>query len=255
METEIKTDQKPKVIGASPTGANDRESASRAVREMFTSIAHRYDLLNHVLSLNTDRYWWWRASRTFRQILVRSDSRILDLCCGTGDMTFALSRRSGGRAAEIIGADFSHAMLQRAVVKSQGTKLRWVEADALQLPLPGDHFDLVTSAFGFRNLADYNAGLCEIYRVLRNNGEIGILDFGEPRGLLGKLYRFYFRSVLPKIGTLISGVRGPYAYLPASVARFPAPEEMLERMRQAGFRDVSWTPYTFGIAGLYRGRK
>ncbi len=253
MDIEVKSEKH--VIGAAPVGATDQESASRAVREMFTSIAHRYDLLNHVLSFNTDRYWWWRASRTFRQILQRNDSRVLDLCCGTGDMTFALRRRAGKASPTIMGADFSHAMLQRAVIKSQGTSLRWVEADALKLPLPSDHFDLVTSAFGFRNLADYDGGLREIYRVLRANGETGILDFGEPKGLLGRFYQFYFRYVLPKIGTMISGVRGPYAYLPASVARFPEPQEMLERMKRAGFRDVSWTPYTFGIAGLYRGKK
>jgi demethylmenaquinone methyltransferase/2-methoxy-6-polyprenyl-1,4-benzoquinol methylase len=146
-------------------------------------------------------------------------------------------------------------MLVRASQKSHGTPLRWLEADALSLPLPDAHFDLVTSAFGFRNLADYDAGLREIYRVLRAEGEIGILDFGEPKGLLGRFYRFYFRHVLPKIGTLVSGVSGPYAYLPASVARFPSPNEMLERMKRTGFREVSWTPYTFGIAGLYRGKK
>jgi demethylmenaquinone methyltransferase/2-methoxy-6-polyprenyl-1,4-benzoquinol methylase len=243
------------VIGAAPAGATDRESASRAVREMFSSIAPRYDLLNHVLSMNIDRLWWWRAARTFRHILTRNDARVLDLCCGTGDMTFALKKRTAGANPQIMGADFSHAMVQRAAGKSRGTALQWVEADALNLPLPSERFDLVTSAFGFRNLADYNAGLREIFRVLCANGEVGILDFGEPKGLLGKLYRFYFRHVLPKIGTMISGVRGPYAYLPASVARFPEPEEMLERMKQAGFRAVSWTPYSFGIAGLYRGKK
>lgn len=253
MNTEVKIDRQ--VIGAAPLGATDRDSASRAVREMFTSIAHRYDLLNHVLSFNTDRYWWWRASRSFRHILQQSDVRVLDLCCGTGDMTFALRRRAGKAKPQIMGADFSHAMLQRAMAKSQGTSLRWMEADALNLPLSGGQFDLVTSAFGFRNLADYDAGLREIYRVLRANGEIGILDFGEPKGMLGRFYRFYFQHVLPKIGTLISGVRGPYAYLPASVARFPEPQEMLERMKRAGFKEVSWTPYTFGIAGLYRGKK
>jgi len=253
MGASAKTENR--VIGAAPVGATDRESASKAVREMFTSIAPRYDLLNHVLSFNTDRYWWWRASRTFGHILRRNDARVLDLCCGTGDMTFALRKRTGESSPQIMGADFSHAMLQRAVVKSKGTSLRWVEADALNLPLPGDQFDLVTSAFGFRNLADYDAGLNEIYRVMRANGEIGILDFGEPKGLMGKLYRFYFRHVLPKIGTMISGVRGPYAYLPASVARFPEPHEMLERMKRVGFREVSWTPYTFGIAGLYKGKK
>jgi demethylmenaquinone methyltransferase/2-methoxy-6-polyprenyl-1,4-benzoquinol methylase len=145
-------------------------------------------------------------------------------------------------------------MLTRADQKSAGTTLRWVEADALNLPFVAKSFNLVTSAFGFRNLANYDAGLREIARVLRPGGECGILDFGEPDGVIGKLYRFYFRIVLPKVGTLISGVKGPYAYLPASVARFPEPSEMLERMQRAGFRDVSWTPYTFGIAGLYRGK-
>jgi demethylmenaquinone methyltransferase / 2-methoxy-6-polyprenyl-1,4-benzoquinol methylase len=244
-----------RIVGATPQGAADRDAAARAVREMFTSIAPRYDLLNHVLSFNIDRLWWWRAARSFNPILNRPGTRILDLCCGTGDMTFALRRRSGRGAAQIIGADFSHAMLQRAAVKGRATQLHWVEADALRLPFGDARFDLVSSAFGFRNLADYDAGLREIVRVLAPGGEAGILDFGEPRGLMGKLYRVYFKSVLPAVGTVISGVRGPYKYLPASVERFPAPEEMLERMRQAGFREASWTPYTFGIAGLYRGKK
>ncbi len=243
-----------RVVGAAPVGARDTESAGKAVREMFTSIAPRYDLVNHVLSLNTDRFWWWRAARTFDSILKRPDARVLDLCCGTGDMTFALQRRSGS-GAQIIGADFSHAMLQRATVKGKNTKLKWIEADALQLPFPDAHFDLITAAFGFRNLADYDAGLREMVRVLRPGGECGILDFGEPSGLLGKLYRVYFKRVLPAVGTVISGVQGPYKYLPASVERFPPPDEMLDRIRQAGFREASWTPYTFGVAGLYRGGK
>ena len=243
------------IVGAAPEGAVDRNSAAKAVQEMFTSIAPRYDLLNHVLSFNIDRLWWWRAARSFDSILRRPDARGLDLCCGTGDMTFALNRRTGSAGAQILGADFSHAMLQRAIVKGKGTRLRWVEADALSLPFPNSSFDLITAAFGFRNLADYDAGLREIVRLLRPNGECGILDFGEPRGLLGKLYRVYFKKILPKIGTVISGVRGPYAYLPASVERFPSPEEMLQRMHEAGFGEASWTPYTFGIAGLYRGVK
>ena len=222
---------------------------------MFTSIAPRYDLLNHLLSFNVDRLWWWRASRTFATILSRPDARVLDLCCGTGDMTFALERCAQNSGAKILGADFSHAMLQRAAQKFANHSLRWIEADALNLPFPVAHFDLVTSAFGFRNLADYDAGLREILRVLRPGGECGILDFGEPKGVLGSLYKTYFKRVLPAVGTLISGVRGPYAYLPASVERFPSPEEMLERMSRAGFREVSWTSYTFGVAGLYRGVK
>jgi demethylmenaquinone methyltransferase/2-methoxy-6-polyprenyl-1,4-benzoquinol methylase len=260
------------VVGAAPEGASDPRSAARAVREMFTAIAPRYDLLNHLLSFNIDRMWWSRTARTFHNILARPDARILDLCCGTGDMTFALRRQAGkskGPATQILGADFSHAMLQRATAKSseatngsgredssqRGPWPGWIEADALNLPLPGNHFDLVTSAFGFRNLADYDAGLREIVRVLRPGGECGILDFGEPRGMMGALYRIYFKQVLPRVGTLISGVRGPYAYLPASVERFPPRQEMLARMKRAGFTEATWTPYTFGIAGLYRGKK
>ncbi len=251
-------ENKPTVIGAAPEGSSDQSSAARAVRDMFTSIAPRYDLLNHVLSFNVDRMWWRRTARAFQHILSRPDARILDLCCGTGDMAFALRRQAGNSRSRIVGADFSHAMLQRATAKSSSAPESapdWIEADALNLPFPAAHFDLVTSAFGFRNLADYDAGLREISRVLRPGGECGILDFGEPKGLLGAAYRLYFKQVLPRVGTVISGVRGPYAYLPASVERFPAPEEMLVRMRKAGFTDVSWSPYTFGVAGLYHGKK
>jgi demethylmenaquinone methyltransferase/2-methoxy-6-polyprenyl-1,4-benzoquinol methylase len=250
----IKVEEPSKVFGAAPAGARDPQSAARAVRSMFTAIAPRYDLLNHVLSMNVDRWWWRRASRTFTNLLQRSDVRVLDLCCGTGDMTAALKREACD-SATITGADFSDAMLERASGKFQNTSLRWVEADALNLPFANGQFDLVTSAFGFRNLADYDAGLREIFRVLGDGGVCGILDFGEPNGLIGQGYRFYFKRVLPVVGTLISGVKGPYAYLPASVQRFPTPEEMLDRMQRAGFREVSWTPYTFGIAGLYRGCK
>jgi demethylmenaquinone methyltransferase/2-methoxy-6-polyprenyl-1,4-benzoquinol methylase len=251
------------VVGAAPEGASDARSAAHAVREMFTSIAPRYDLLNHVLSFNIDRLWWRRTAHCFAQILAQPDSRVLDLCCGTGDMTFALSKEAGKYAPQVLGADFSHAMLQRAQSKSldrlsrngKSASPHWIEADALCLPFPDRHFSLVTSAFGFRNLADYDAGLREIARVLRPGGECGILDFSEPKGVIGHFYRLYFRQVLPRVGTMLSGVRGPYAYLPNSVERFPEPQEMLDRMRRTGFHDVSWTPYTFGIAGLYRGRK
>src|SRR6266478_1058734 len=140
-----------RIVGATPAGARDRDSAAVAVREMFTSIAPRYDLLNHVLSFNIDRLWWWRTARKFDAILKRPDARVLDLCCGTGDMTFALRRRAGSGAPQILGADFSHAMLQRAAAKGRGTKRRspqWIEADALRLPFPDGDFNLVTSAFG-----------------------------------------------------------------------------------------------------------
>jgi demethylmenaquinone methyltransferase/2-methoxy-6-polyprenyl-1,4-benzoquinol methylase len=244
-----------KSVGARPAGTHDRESAAAAVREMFNRISPRYDLLNHVLSLNVDRIWWWRTARRFRHILRRDEARVLDLCCGTGDMAFALYGQTKGSRAAITGADFASEMLRRAEAKGKGTSLRWVEADALHMPFDDHSFDLVTSAFGFRNLADYDGGLREILRVMRPDGELGILDFGEPQGVLGKLYRFYFKQVLPRVGTVISGVSGPYAYLPASVEMFPPPEEMLQRMRGVGFREAAYTPYTFGIAGLYWGRK
>jgi len=219
---------------------------------MFSTIAPRYDFLNHLLSLNVDRLWWRRAARTFDHILARPDATALDLCCGTADMALALSRRA--RGTSIVGVDFSHPMLQRARHKASG-RVRFIEADGLALPYTDRKFDLVVSAFGFRNLANYDTGLREIFRVLRDSGEVGILDFGEPQGPLGSVYRLYFKRVLPAIGTLISGVKGPYGYLPASVERFLLPDEMLERMHVAGFHSLSWTPYTFGIAGLYRGVK
>jgi len=240
-------------MGASPEGAADERSAAIRVRKMFDDIAPRYDLLNHVLSMNVDRLWWWRTARSFRSVLQKSGSRALDLCCGTGDMGAALRRQSPN--VEIVGADFSRGMLARGSGKFRSHRIAAVETDALGLPFPDHSFDLVVSAFGFRNLANYNAGLDEIYRVLRPNGQVGILDFSEPGGLLGKAYGFYFSKVLPQIGTLISGVSGPYAYLPASVSRFHSPDQMIERMRLAGYRDASWRPYTFGIAGLYCAQK
>jgi len=171
---------KQSVIGAAPEGASDPHLAAHAVREMFTSIAPRYDLLNHLLSFNVDRLWWRRAARAFRHVLRRRDARVLDLCCGTGDMTFALSREAGKASPQIWGADFSHTMLRRAAAKSIASAGHcspiWIEADALRLPFPSQHFDLVTSAFGFRNLADYDAGLREIARVLRPEGLFCLAD-------------------------------------------------------------------------------
>ncbi|MBZ5533104.1 MAG: ubiquinone/menaquinone biosynthesis methyltransferase [Acidobacteriia bacterium] len=243
--------------GAKPAGIEDERAAAQAVRQMFDEIAPRYDFANHTLSLNVDRLWWRRTARTFSHILKRDDARVLDLCAGTGDMAVALrsaaSREKSSTA--ICALDFSHQMLQHGLDKYARNQIQPVEADALRLPLSDASVDLVVSAFGFRNLANYDAGLREIFRVLKPGGEVGILDFGEPGGLLGKLYGFYFRKILPRIGTFISGVRGPYEYLPASVKKFPAPQQMLGRMESAGFQDVSWTPYTFGIAGLYRGKR
>jgi demethylmenaquinone methyltransferase / 2-methoxy-6-polyprenyl-1,4-benzoquinol methylase len=222
---------------------------------MFDQIAPRYDLLNHVLSCNIDRVWWRRAARSFRQVLSRPEAQILDLCCGTGDMTLALLRLRPENGRPVLAADFAHQMLLRGAAKFVPRGALALEADALRLPLPTASIDLLTTAFGFRNLANYQAGLREFYRALKPGGELGILDFSEPGGLMGKLYALYFRRVLPAVGSLISGVSGPYRYLPSSVQRFPAPAELLQTMKSVGFDQVSWTSYNFGIAGLYRGVK
>ena len=246
-------DQEEHVTGAAPAGAKDERAAAEAVQQMFDEISPRYDLLNHVLSMNVDRLWWWRTARAFRSSLQKPDARALDLCCGTGDMARALRKQAPG--ATIVGLDFSRGMLTRGKPKFAQHQVSPVEGDALRLPFPDQTFDVVVSAFGFRNLANYDAGLREIHRVLRQGGEIGILDFGEPGGVLGSLYGYYFRNVLPKIGAAISGVKGPYSYLPASVSRFPSPAEMIRRMEAAGYTNAQWQRYTFGIAGLYLAKK
>jgi demethylmenaquinone methyltransferase/2-methoxy-6-polyprenyl-1,4-benzoquinol methylase len=241
-------------VGATPEGAVDEHGAAVAVQAMFNSIAPRYDLLNHLLSANIDRLWWWRTARRFRSILADPDAAVLDICCGTGDMTMALLRHRPAAARPVIAADFAREMLARGARKFQkhGGAVA-LEADALHLPLRGESLDLITTAFGFRNLANYREGLAEFHRVLKPGGQLGILDFSEPDGLIGKVYQIYFRRVLPAIGRLVCGNDGAYNYLPASVSRFPPPSEMLEMIGEAGFSDVRWTPYTFGIAGLFQG--
>ena len=170
-------------------------------------------------------------------------------------MTMALLRRRPPLAAPVLAVDFSHQMLMRGAAKFAKHGAIAVEADALHLPIADGTLQLLTTAFGFRNLANYEAGLREFHRALAPEGELGILDFSEPGGILGKLYAFYFRRILPRIGRLLSGAGSAYAYLPASVGRFPAPREMLATLESVGFRDVRWTPFTFGIAGLYTARK
>jgi demethylmenaquinone methyltransferase / 2-methoxy-6-polyprenyl-1,4-benzoquinol methylase len=241
--------------GAQPTGTIGEQDAAAAVQAMFDSIAPRYDLLNHILSGSIDRLWWWRTARRFRHILSQPDARIADVCCGTGDMTMALLRRRPPRAAPVLAIDFSHQMLLRGAAKFAKHGAIAVEADALHLPLADGSLQLLTTAFGYRNLANYESGLREFHRVLAPGGELGILDFSEPGGVIGKLYAFYFRRVLPRIGRMLSGAGSAYTYLPASVGRFPAPPQMLATLESVGFRDARWGPYTFGIAGLYTARK
>ena len=241
--------------GAKPLGAEDEASAAQAVRQMFDSIAPRYDLLNHVLSANVDRLWWRRTARRFRAILARPDAAVLDICCGTGDMTLALLKHRPPGARPVLAADFAREMLSRGARKFGARGAVALEADALHLPLRDGSLDLIVTAFGFRNLANYEAGLREFHRVLKPGGQLGILEFSEPGGWLGKGYAVYFRRVLPAIGRMICGRDGPYNYLPASVRRFPQPPEMLDLMRTTGYAACGWQPYTFGIAGLYTGTR
>jgi demethylmenaquinone methyltransferase / 2-methoxy-6-polyprenyl-1,4-benzoquinol methylase len=251
--------------GAKPIGATDEAGAAQAVRQMFDSIAPRYDLLNHVLSANVDRLWWRRTARRFRPILSNPNAAVLDICCGTGDMTMALLKHRPHEAQPILAADFSRGMLSRGAQKFGGPGVGArkpgtpcaipMEADALHLPLKDASLDLIVTAFGFRNLANYEAGLREFARVLKPDGQLGILEFSEPGGLMGKAYAVYFRRVLPAIGQMICGKNGPYNYLPTSVGNFPAPPEMLGLMHAAGYEECAWQPYTFGIAGLYTARR
>lgn len=239
--------------GTQPEGATNEQEASQRVREMFTRIAPHYDLLNHLLSAQMDRVWRARAARELKPILDRPDALVIDLCCGTGDLAFSLARHARAR---IVGADFSHTMLVRARSKAlamnRAVPMTFFEADALRLPFADGSFDLVTTAFGFRNLANYEEGLREIFRLLKRGGTLGILEFAEPpRGLLGDLYRLYCQKVLPKIGGLISGDADAYAYLPKSVARFFRPEELATLMKQVGYNPVRYHLMTLGSVALH----
>jgi len=246
--------------GAQPIGgASSEAEAAEKVRAMFDSIAPKYDLLNHLLSGSMDRVWWWRAAKSFDAILKNPEARVLDLCCGTGDMTLALLKRRPQNGQKVIALDFSPQMLMRGVEKFRAAgyadSVEAIEADAMHLPLPDASVDLIVSAFGFRNLANYDDALRELHRVLKPGGQLGILEANKPSGPLGRLYLVYFERILPWIGKKISGSSGAYSYLPASVARFPQPPEMIGKMERAGFSSARWARYTFGVVGLYSGIK
>jgi demethylmenaquinone methyltransferase/2-methoxy-6-polyprenyl-1,4-benzoquinol methylase len=264
-ETLHQSDPTPKTEpGARPTGALTEADAAQNIQQMFDTIAPTYDRANHILSFSFDRLWWTRAARTLRPILTRPEAIVLDLCCGTGDMTLALhayrptaSTNDGERRTvnPLLAADFSHNMLALALPKFAGKNILPIEADALHLPLPANSVDLVTTAFGFRNLSNYPAGLAELHRILRPGGQIAILEFNQPTGLIGALYNLHFRHILPRVGGLISHSPREYAYLPGSVARFPSPPRMISLIAAAGFTAPTWIPYTFGVAGLFRATK
>jgi len=220
---------------------------------MFGRVAHRYDLANHLLSCNIDR--WWRARTVARvgHVLERPDARVVDICCGTGDLVLALEKRA---ASPVWGSDFCHPMLiaARGKIARRDARAALFEADALRLPLGDGALDLITVAFGFRNLANYEAGLVEMRRVLKPGGVAAILEFSDPPNpVFAALYHFYSRRILPWIGGAISGNRDAYAYLPESVRKFPSAEELAQEMRQAGFVDASYEYMTGGIVALHLG--
>ncbi len=223
------------------------------MRSMFDRIAPRYDLLNHLLSLGVDTAWRRRAVDLLD---LHSPSRLLDVGTGTGDLLIQALGRGPGQARG-VGVDLSGEMLIRAARKlarrGMGPRSGLVCGDGERLPLAGGTFDGALVSFGIRNMADTGAALRELHRVLRPGGRLVILEFSDPEGLLGALYRFYFRRILPGIGGWVSGDRGAYAYLPASVARFPRPPEFAARLEEAGFRSVTRRALSGGIAHLYRG--
>lgn len=232
--------------GTTPPGTETEQQASTWVRSMFDSIAPRYDLLNHLLSFHIDRYWRARTVARVVPFLARPNAQVLDACCGTGDLTLALQSR--GR---VFGSDFSHPMLVAARRKRCSALF---EADALQLPVADASLDLVTTAFGFRNLTNYRDGLLELRRILKPGGTLAILEFSTPpNALLAAAYHIYSRSILPAIGGMISGSKDAYAYLPESVRKFPDADGLADQMREAGFVNVRFERMTAGIVALHLG--
>jgi demethylmenaquinone methyltransferase/2-methoxy-6-polyprenyl-1,4-benzoquinol methylase len=226
------------------------------IRRMFGEIAPRYDLLNHLLSLNVDRYWRRKSTELVPAI---GDSPILDLCTGTGDLALAYHEACQGRL-RIIGTDFCHPMLVRAVEKTerkQRAGLTYVEADAQQLPFPDHTFQIVSVAFGLRNVTDFRKGLAEMVRVVKPGGRVAILEFSMPRHwFFGRMYRFYFRHILPRVGQMCSRSRdSAYEYLPASVMQFPDYDDLLKEMAHVGLKDARYHSLSMGIATLYVGTK
>jgi demethylmenaquinone methyltransferase/2-methoxy-6-polyprenyl-1,4-benzoquinol methylase len=224
---------------------------------MFGEIAPNYDFLNHLLSLNVDRYWRWRTTRIAPP---QGTAPILDLCTGTGDLALAYDR-AAGHQTPIVGADFCHEMLVRADQKTRrhqaAGRICFVEADAQQLPFPEGKFQITMVAFGLRNVTDMDRGLAEMVRVTQPGGKVAILEFSQPRGLLfGPFFRFYSNWILPWIGQLVSrSQNNAYRYLPASVREFPDGEALADCLRSHGLIEVCWHPLTFGIATLYVGMK
>jgi demethylmenaquinone methyltransferase/2-methoxy-6-polyprenyl-1,4-benzoquinol methylase len=241
--------------GTTPPGARTEREAADWVRTMFAGVAPRYDLLNHLLTFNIDRAWRKLLIQRVKPILDRPEARILDLCCGTGDVLIELQRAA---ASPVLGADFCHPMLvaARAKIQARNYSSALFEGDAMQMPFRAGSLDLVTIAFGFRNFVNYAAGLAELHRVLRPGGMLAILECSHARGWFMKtVHGLYSRMLVPFIGGLVSGSRDAYQYLPDSVEKFPRAEELRDLIIQAGFRNVRFELLTSGVAAFHFGEK
>jgi demethylmenaquinone methyltransferase / 2-methoxy-6-polyprenyl-1,4-benzoquinol methylase len=246
--------------GRNPGGAEAEQEAASWIRSMFGRVAHRYDLANHLLSFGIDHYWRSRTAYRVRHILRNPSARVLDVCCGTGDLLLALERGRASRGTPILGSDFCHPMLvgaKRKIDHNRGAsseRAPLFEANALRLPLADRSLDLLTIAFGFRNLANYRAGLAEMRRVLRPAGMVAVLEFTQPpNASFRTLYQFYSRRILPIIGGALTGDRGAYTYLPESVKRFPNAPALAAEMVRAGFAKVEYEYLSCGIVALHLG--
>ncbi len=244
------TDAQHEAKAAAAGGEEKREYVQR----IFSEIAPRYDLLNHLLSLNIDKRWR-RVALAHLNWQRKPDGRYLDLCAGTLDLAAELARRPGFLGS-VTAADFAEPMLRAGRSKAEGTRVAPVVADALRMPIADAACDGAMVAFGVRNLADLDAGLREMHRVLSRGARAVILEFSTPPSApMRALYHTYFHLALPVIGRIVSGHPTAYRYLPKSVANFPTGDELAARMTRAGFADVSWRPLTFGIAAVHVGTK
>lgn len=233
------------------------DKSPERVRRMFGQIARRYDFLNHLLSLGIDHYWRWR---TVRRVRPEGTLPILDVCTGTGDLALAFDR-AAGRRLNIVAADFCHEMLdigrQKSAKAGAAERITFLEADTENLPLPSNAFQIVSVAFGLRNVSDTDRGLSEMVRVAAPGGRVAVLEFSSPTWQPFKaIYGWYFRNVLPRIGQLLArNSTAAYEYLPESVGQFPQGEALAARMRAAGLSEVCCIPLTLGVATLYIGNK
>lgn len=228
---------------------------AKAVREMFSGIAGKYDFLNHFLSINTDKRWRRLVREKLEDVLSDNNALVLDVACGTGDLSLELQKSS---KAKVIGTDFCRPMLAIARDKNEknNEQIPYVEADGMNLSFANASFDAVTIAFGLRNFSNWQDGLKELHRILKKGGKLVILEFSTPviPGFK-QIFNLYFTQVLPRIGGAVSGSRGAYEYLPDSVSRFPDQKGLVEMMRQTGFSSIEYKNLTGGIAAIHSGIK